>query len=81
VVRNIAQIRKGLGTKIKFFENFLTILLTTSYKDQESRIEDFFQPNAQAEAIVEVPSEVEGSSLLRGTCFFNPPLKKVNTKS
>ena len=34
--------------KNPFFQIFLTALLKTSYEHRELRIEDFFQPNAQA---------------------------------
>jgi len=72
------QKRSYLPAKIQKSKIFLTIFLTSSYEHRESRIEDFFQPNAQAEAIVEVPSgactehsrSVEGSTLLRGTPVF-----------
>jgi len=52
------QMRRYSGAKIKFFSIFLTALLKTSYEYRESRIEDFFRPNAQVR-------------LIKGSVFFS----------
>ncbi len=42
-----------LTAKIGICQNFLTTLQTLSYKNRQSRIEDFFDSNAQARPIIE----------------------------
>ena len=49
----IDQMRRGVRVKPKFFENFFTPFLTSSYENRVLRIEDFFQSNAQVRLIVE----------------------------
>jgi len=46
VVKNQSN-AQGVRAKIKFFENFLTPFLTSSYENRALRIEDLFQSNAQ----------------------------------
>jgi hypothetical protein len=47
------QKRIPLSVKIVIFENFLTALSTSSYENQESRIEQFFDSFVQVRAIIE----------------------------
>ncbi len=54
--------------KYQIFQIFLTALLTSSYENHESRIEDFFRIKSA------------GSSNYRGTTFFASGNKKTNTK-
>jgi len=60
---------QGGKSKNPFFQNFFISFHVSIYNFNHYQKYTNFQSNAQAEAIVEVPSGVEGSTLLRGACF------------
>ena len=67
---------QGGRSKKQIFWKFFTSFQTGTYKFNHYQKYTNFRPNAQAEAIVEVPSAVVGFALIRGAYFFKHPRKR-----